>query len=134
MRQLRNFSVTSGGKTSRVFKGDLYRHTELSTDGGGRMDGSILDFFRYMIDAAAMDFGAITDHSAGGDYEYWWWLIQKVTEVHHAPGKYWSLFGYERTPHWPIGHKNVIHALPNIPIVKLFSGRTSPNTGRPMRP
>ena len=73
-----------------------------------------------MIDAAAMDFGAITDHSAGGDYEYWWWLIQKVTELHHVPGRYSSLFGYERTPHWPNGHKNVIHALPNIPIVKLF--------------
>jgi hypothetical protein len=117
---LRAQPVAIAGKTNRLFKGDLHRHTELSTDGGGRADGSILDFFRYMIDAASMDYGAITDHSAGGDYEYWWWLIQKVTDLHHIPGRYLSLFGYERTPHWPKGHKNVIHAARNIPIIKLF--------------
>src|SRR5262249_25012855 len=114
VRVLKAQAVTIAGKANHLFKGDLHRHTELSTDGGGRQDGSILDFFRYMIDVAAMDYGAITDHSAGGDYEYWWWLIQKVTDLHHVPGRYVSLFGYERTPHWPKGHKNVIHAARNI--------------------
>lgn len=121
VKALRDVRVTFADRTYRIFKGDLHRHTELSTDGGGRNDGSILDFFRYMIDAAAMDYGAITDHSAGGDSEYWWWLIQKVTEMYHVPGRYSSLFGYERTPHWPKGHKNIIHATRNIPIVKLFT-------------
>jgi hypothetical protein len=121
LRALRDHRAESGGKVYRLFKGDLHRHTELSTDGGGRVDGSILDFFRYMIDANGADFGAITDHSAGGDYEYWWWLIQKVTDMHHLPGRYVSLFGYERTPHWPKGHKNIIHAARNVPIVKLFT-------------
>ncbi len=118
---IRGHRLEAGGKSYRLFKGDLHRHTELSTDGGGRVDGSILDFFRYMIDSAALDFGAITDHSAGGDYEYWWWLMQKVTEMYHLPGRYVSLFGYERTPHWPKGHKNIIHAVRNVPIVKFFT-------------
>jgi hypothetical protein len=117
---LRSQSVTLNGRPYKLYKGDLHRHTELSTDGGGRTDGSILDFFRYMIDAAGMDYGAITDHSAGGDAEYWWWLIQKVTDMYQVPGRYASLFGYERTPHWPKGHKNVIHAVRNVPIVKFF--------------
>ncbi len=121
VKALRDVQVTWNDRTYRLYKGDLHRHTELSTDGGGRSDGSIIDFFRYMIDAAAMDYGAITDHSAGGDSEYWWWLIQKVTEMYHVPGRYRSLFGYERTPHWPKGHKNIIHAARNIPIVKLFT-------------
>lgn len=104
----------------RVFKGDLHRHTELSTDGGGRTDGSAIDFFRYMIDAAQNDFGAITDHRGGVEAEYWWWLVQKLTDMYQVPGRYISLFGYERTPHWPNGHKNIIHAARNIPVVNLF--------------
>ncbi len=121
VKALRAHRVSLGGQNLRLFKGDLHRHTELSTDSGGRQDGSIIDFFRYMIDAAEMDYGAITDHSAGGDNEYWWWLIQKVTEMHHLPGRYISLFGYERTPHWPKGHKNIIHAVRNVPVVRLFT-------------
>ena len=30
------------------------------------LDGSFLDFYRYMIDVAEMDFGALTDHQGGG--------------------------------------------------------------------
>ncbi len=120
VKALRTLRVNINDKSNRLFKGDLHRHTELSTDGGGRTDGSILDFYRYMIDSAEMDYGAITDHSVGGDYEYWWWLIQKTTDMHHVPGRYASLFGYERTPHWPKGHKNIIHAMRNIPLVKFF--------------
>lgn len=121
IKALRDARISWNGRTFRLFKGDLHRHTELSTDSGGRADGSVIDFFRYMIDAAGMDYGAITDHSAGGDSEYWWWLIQKVTEMYHLPGRYSAPFGYERTPHWPKGHKNIIHAARNVPIVKLFT-------------
>ena len=99
-------------------RGDLHRHTELSTDGGGRNDGSLVDFFRYMIDAADMDFGAITDHNAGGDNEYWWWYINKLTDVYFVPGRYTPLFGYERSATYPNGHRNIIHPYRNIPIVK----------------
>ncbi|MBS1823964.1 MAG: hypothetical protein JST93_01465 [Acidobacteria bacterium] len=117
---LREFQASVAGKAYRLFKGDLHRHTELSTDGGGRADGSAIDFFRYMIDVAQSDFGAITDHRGGVELEYWWWLVQKLTDMYQVPGRYISLFGYERTPHWPNGHKNIIHAARNIPVVNLF--------------
>jgi hypothetical protein len=102
----------------RIVRGDLHRHTELSTDGGGRADGSLVDFFRYMIDVADMDFGAVTDHNAGGDNEYWWWYINKLTDVYFVPGRYTALFGYERSATFPNGHRNIIHPYRNIPIVK----------------
>ncbi|MBV9082793.1 MAG: DUF3604 domain-containing protein [Acidobacteriaceae bacterium] len=110
--------VTIGGAECRIVRGDLHRHTELSTDGGGRNDGSLIDFFRYMIDGASMDFGAVTDHNAGGDNEYWWWYINKLTDLYFVPGHYVSLFGYERSATFPNGHRNVIHAQRNVPVVK----------------
>ena len=78
---IRAHRIQIGGVEHRIVRGDLHRHTELSTDGGGRADGSLIDFFRYMYDAASMDFGAVTDHNAGGDNEYWWWYINKVTDL-----------------------------------------------------
>ncbi len=118
LARLRGHRVDIAGREHRIYRGDLHRHTELSADSGGATDGSVLDFFRYMIDAAGMDFGAITDHSAGADNEYWWWLTQKVTEMHQAPGRYLSLFGNERTAVFPHGHRNIIHPYRNVPIVK----------------
>jgi len=115
---LRAASVTIDRKPYRLYRGDLHRHTEFSTDGGGSNDGSVPEFFRYMLDAASMDFGAVTDHSAGGDVEYWWWLIQKLTEMHQVPGRYLALFGNERSATYPNGHRNIIHPYRNVPIVK----------------
>ena len=31
-----------------------------------------------------MDFGAVTDHNAGGDYEYWWWLTEKSCDLYNV--------------------------------------------------
>ena len=83
VRRIRAHRVSLGGVEHHIVRGDLHRHTELSTDGGGRSDGSLVDFFRYMIDAADMDFGAVTDHNAGGDNEYWWWYTQEAHR--HVP-------------------------------------------------
>ena len=49
-----------------------------------------------MIDVAAMDFGASTDHQGGG-WPYWWWYSQKMTDMYHVPGSYVPIFGYERS-------------------------------------
>ncbi|MBI3698014.1 MAG: hypothetical protein HY238_24660 [Acidobacteria bacterium] len=118
VKQLRSHTVTIDNRPHHVYRGDLHRHTEFSTDGGGSVDGSVPDFFRYTIDAADLDFSAVTDHSAGGDVEYWWWLIQKMSEMHQVPGRYLSLYGYERTATYPNGHRNVIHPYRNVPVVK----------------
>jgi hypothetical protein len=65
-----------------------------------------------------MDFGAIADHNAGGDNEYWWWYTNKMTDLYHVPGRYAALFGYERSATYPNGHRNIIHPFRNIPVVK----------------
>jgi hypothetical protein len=90
-------------------RGDFHRHTELSWDGGGTNDGNLQDFYRYMIDAAGMDFGASTDHQ-GGAWPYWWWYTQKMTDMYHAPGAYVPIYGYERSVIFPNGHRNMFFA------------------------
>jgi len=109
-----------GGKPLRILRGDLHRHTEMSPDLRGAPDGSILDFYRYMIDAASMDYGMISDHQGGGDREYWWWLIEKTAEIFHAPPSYVTLFGYERSVSYPNGHRNIVHTRRGIPPVPFF--------------
>ena len=106
---IRGHRTTVRGRTVQIVRGDFHRHTELSWDGGGGNDGNLQEFYRYMIDAAAMDFGASTDHQ-GGAYDYWWWYSQKMTDMHHVPGAYTSIFGYERSVTQPNGHRNVFFA------------------------
>jgi hypothetical protein len=62
-----------------------------------------------MIDAAAMDFGASTDHQ-GGAWPYWWYYTQKMTDMYHVPGAYVPIFGYERSATYPNGHRNMFFA------------------------
>ncbi len=109
LRAIRGYTATIGGKAHHIVRGDFHRHTELSWDSGGRDDGSLQDFYRYMIDAAAMDFGANTDHQ-GGAWPYWWWYCQKMTDMYHVPGAYVPIFGYERSAYFPQGHRNVFFA------------------------
>ena len=70
LRAIRAYTATIGGKPHHIMRGDFHRHTEFSWDSGGRDDGSLQDFYRYMIDVAGMDFGASTDHQGGG-WPYW---------------------------------------------------------------
>ena len=106
---MRGYRTTVHGRPVQIVRGDFHRHTELSWDGGGGNDGNLQEFYRYMIDAAAMDFGASTDHQ-GGSYDYWWWYSQKMTDMHHLPGAYTSIFGYERSVTQPNGHRNMFFA------------------------
>ena len=76
------------GENLRILRGDLHRHTEFSMDIRGIPDGSVLDFYRYMLDAASMDFGMISDHQNGSDREYWWWLEEKLADLFHSPDNY----------------------------------------------
>ena len=50
-----------------------------------------------MLDAADMDFGAVTDHNSGGDYGYWWWLIEKSCDMFHLPKTFTTFYAYERS-------------------------------------
>ncbi len=65
--RIRGYRASINGTELRILRGDFHRHTEISGDGAG--DGSVEDYFRYMMDAAQMDTGIISDHNAGGDDE-----------------------------------------------------------------
>ncbi len=110
VERVRRYSVQSGGRKYRVYRGDLHRHTDISWDGSS--DASITDMYRYALDAAALDFVAPTDHnqSTGVDLEYVLWRTQKIVDIFHAPPHFVSLYGYERALGYPNGHRNVIEA------------------------
>jgi hypothetical protein len=107
----------SGGL--RIVRGDLHRHTELSQDIGGLDDGALVEFYRYMIDAASMDFGASTDHQGGGT-DYWNYLTQEFADMYHFPQRFSSLYAYERNMGNPFGHRNIIHTKRNYAILPFF--------------
>jgi hypothetical protein len=61
-----------GSETLRLLRGEFHRHTSISTDGGS--DGDLIDAWRYMLDAAYMDWVGCCDHDNGTGREYTWWL------------------------------------------------------------
>ncbi len=93
----------------RLFRGDLHRHTDLSAD--SQRDGDILFAYRYALDAGALDFLAVTDHSGAERlhfYKYQWWKTRQFATMFNQPGRFATFFGYERTVTFPGGHRNVI--------------------------
>ncbi len=106
--RIRSYRAGSDSGSYRIVRGDFHRHTEISSDGAG--DGSVEDYFRYMIDAAQMDTGIIADHSAGGDNEYTWWRTEKANDLFHIQSGFTPLFGYERSVPYPNGHRNIVFA------------------------
>jgi hypothetical protein len=104
--RIRGYKVESGGKTYHIYRGDLHRHTDISGDGIG--DGSLMDLYRYALDAAALDFCIVSDHNMGGDAEYPWWRTQKSNDLYTRPGAFISVYGYERSVPYPDGHRNVL--------------------------
>lgn len=114
---IRNYAIRSEGRVFRIYRGDMHRHTDISLDGTG--DGSLNTAFRYMMDAAAMDFFVVTDHKGSysgdtpwglTDTEYSWWRTEKAEDMFHVPGRFVTLFGYERSLGYPNGHRNIIYA------------------------
>src|SRR5579872_2690724 len=104
--RIRAYRTEVNGTDYRILRGDFHRHSDISNDGSG--DGSLEDFYRYMIDVASMDTGIITDHNMGGDVEYNWWRTEKSYDLFHIRGRYTPLFGYERSVNYPNGHRNVV--------------------------
>jgi hypothetical protein len=105
---VRNYRVSAGGQQLRILRGDLQRNTEYSAD--GTRDGSLADAWRYLIDAADLDWGACCDTDNGGGHEYFWWTEQKTNEEFNLPSRFVSLFAYERAVRWPEGHREIVFA------------------------
>ncbi len=132
VRRLRQYRARVNGTEYRILRGEFHRHTEVSMDGG--RDGSIWDAFRYVLDAAAMDWVGCCDHDNGHGREYTWWLTQKLTDIFHLPGSFIPMFSYERSVPYPEGHRNVVFAqrgirtLPRIPRVNEDTPGPAPDT------
>ncbi len=109
--RIRGYRMTVAKAEYRILRGDFHRHTEISGDGAG--DGSVEDYFRYMLDAAQMDTGTITDHNSpsGMTTEYTWWRNRKgAIDLFHIRDRFTPLFGYERSVNYPNGHRNIVFA------------------------
>ncbi len=129
---VRNYRINEQGGTLEIVRGEFHRHSEISMDGG--LDGTLIDQWRYRLDAAALDWVGCCDHDNGGGREYTWWTTQKLTDIFYTPGKFAPLFNYERSVSYPEGHRNVLFAqrgirpLPRLPKVDENSTGHAPDT------
>ncbi len=108
VQAMRAYSIRNAGKDYKIYRGDMHRHTDVSQD--FKYDGSLLEGYRYALDAAALDYIALTDHQAGYDQEFTWWQNQKLVDLFLVPGAFAPLYAYERSVPYPNGHRNVIFA------------------------
>lgn len=100
------WKLKRGGEDYVLCFGDLHRHTNTSFC-GGTIDGSLVDAQRYALDAAQLDFLAVTDHTRDVT-AYPWWRSQKTADLFHVPGHYCPIYGYERSNDTANGgHRNV---------------------------
>ena len=53
--------MTRNGKTYHLLMGDAHRHTDIRGHSG--VDGSVLDTYRYAMDAAQLDWLGTSDHN-----------------------------------------------------------------------
>ena len=114
--RLRQYRAKAGGKTYQILRGDMHRHTDVSWD--GNRDGSLLDCYRYALDAAALDFVGVADHQAG-ETESSWWMGQQAVDLFTIAGRFAPLYGYERSRGYPSGHRNVMFARRGVAVVPI---------------
>lgn len=107
-----------GDKSYRLVWGDLHRHTDISNCRTG-FDGCVNEHYRYAYDLGGLDFLGTSDHTDIGKIysPYEWWHTQRQVDVFHAPGRFASLYAYEREQRFPWGHRNVVFAKRGGPIV-----------------
>ena len=103
---IRRYTIRSGSRNYKIYRGDLHRHTDVSQD--FKYDGSLIEVYRYAMDAAGFDYIVPTDHQLGYDQEFTWWQDEKLTDLFHVAGGFTPLFGYERSLTFPNGHRNII--------------------------
>jgi hypothetical protein len=115
VRRIRDYTYKLGGETLRIYRGDMHRHTDISWD--GYSDGSTEDTYRYAIDAAAMDFLAVTEHNFGVEDEYDWWRSQKFCDIFRVGSAFVPLYAYERSATYPNGHRNIVFPYRGAPVL-----------------
>ena len=98
--------VVEAPPVERLYWGDLHSHSHYSFDGSGTGD----DHFRYARYAALLDVYSASDHSDRRSLrpELWRQNIE-YTERWHQAGTFATLFGFEASYDWPVGHHNVYY-------------------------
>src|SRR5262249_27815947 len=104
--RLRAAQLQAGGKTLHYFRGEFHRHCEYGSHHDP--DGLLEDKWGHALDAAALDGMGIGDHDYGFGTEYFWWQMQKMTELFQPPPRFVAVHTYERSVVYPNGHRNVI--------------------------
>ena len=126
IRRLRDYAIVAGDAKYHIYRGDLHRHTDHSTDGAG--DGSLWDAYRYAFDGAGMDYLLVTDHH-GHVTDYQYRRNDKASDMFNVPGFFTALYGYERSLGYPNGHRNVVLTKRRIPILRTAPGERKASTG-----
>ena len=112
--RIRDYKIESEGKTYRIYRGDTHRHTEFSID--GRADGSLMQAYRYALDAADLDFLGVSEHNVfAQDIEYINWLLPQYADIFHLRGSFVPIYTYERSLSYPNGHRNILVAKRGMP-------------------
>jgi hypothetical protein len=106
VKAIRGYVMNNSGKQYKIYRGDMHRHTDVSQD--FKYDGSLLEVYRYALDAAGFDYIAPTDHQTGYDQEFTWWQNQKLVDLFQVAGAFTPLYASERSLKFPNGHRNTI--------------------------
>ena len=95
-----NWPAPASDGSPQLLFGDMHRHTDLSLCFNS-LDGSPEDAYRYAIEAARLDFLAITDHTRdiehGDALSLLWWRITKAVTRHRLAGRFAPFFAFERS-------------------------------------
>ncbi|MGE3778481.1 MAG: hypothetical protein AB7F89_14945, partial [Pirellulaceae bacterium] len=121
-RRDQRYRAQHGERDVVLLFGDTHRHTDISRC-SMNYDGSLMDTYRYAIDAAQLDFLAISDHDQdilkhrydrkqSPLLDYAWWRSQKYCDLFVIDEKFLPIYGYEHGGSYQArgGHKNVMYA------------------------
>ncbi len=130
---VRNYRLDIGGRQLRILRGDMHRHTAYSPDGA--RDGSLDDAYRYLIDAADLDWAGCCDTENGEGHEYFWWRQQTMADAYKLGDRFLPMFAFEHAVRYPEGHRVILFAkrgirpVPHLPAVAVDAAPApSPDT------
>ena len=129
LSRLRSYEIRSQGKTYKIYRGDTYRHTEISMDGNN--NGSLVQAYRYALNASSLDYLLTSEHNhlAGPDNEYINWLLQQTMDIFTIKGRFQPFYGYERSIRFPGGHRNVLLTKRGTPTLPMLPEELSSEKG-----
>jgi hypothetical protein len=121
-------SMTVAGTTYKLMLGDCHRHTDIRGHSG--VDGSVLDTYRYAMDAAQLDYLGTSDHNevtgggwADGLRDYQWYWVQKAADLMTHSPVFTGMYSYEHSMASPGGHRNVLFLKRGAPLRMIDRGK-----------